>query len=85
MFWSLVFLIAIIYLLGLAVVLLAAGRLRLSLETHVMCTGVGLGAFAVLTVLLNTVRVPLAWWTFLLWSVVERNGLGLDGDPALAL
>ncbi|GAH41874.1 unnamed protein product, partial [marine sediment metagenome] len=91
MFWSFVFFFAVIYVLGLAVVLLAAGRLRLSLETHVMCTGVGLAAFAVLTLLLNTVRIPLAWWTFLL-SALVLLGFGIlrclvsrkpaEGEPA---
>lgn len=65
MFWSILFFVVIIYVLGLAVLLLAVGRLRLDLETHVAGTGVGLAAFAVLAVLLDRLHIPLTWRSYL--------------------
>jgi len=60
----------VIYMMGLATVQLATGRYRLSLETHVMCTAVGLAVFAVMTVLLNTFGFRLTWWSYLLSACV---------------
>jgi len=65
MFWSVVFFAVLIHLLGVSVVLAATGRRRLDFETHVLSTGVGLGAFPLVAVLLNSCGVPLVWWTFL--------------------
>jgi len=58
----------VIYMMGLATVQLATGRYRLDLETHVMCTGVGLATFGVTAVLLNTFGFRLTWWSVLLAS-----------------
>jgi len=70
MFWSILFFAAIIYLLGISTLLLALGGSRMSVETHVLSTGVGLAAFASLAVLLNTVGRPLVWWVFLASALV---------------
>ena len=66
MLLSLVLFAVTTYLMGLAVVQLSTGRYRVDLETHVMCTGVGLAVFAVTTVLLNTFHIALTWLSLLL-------------------
>jgi len=76
MFWSIVFFAVVIYVLGLSSVLVVTGRPRMSIETHVLSTGVGLAAFAGLSVLLNTAGLPLAWWVFLV-SALVLLGLGV--------
>ena len=67
---SVVYFFVLIYFLGSPVVQLVTGRLRLRLEMHVLSTGIGLATFAVVTVLLNTVRLPLVWWMFLIVAAV---------------
>ena len=66
MFWSFVFFFVVIYLLGFSTICVVLGRCRFRMETHVITTGIGLAIFAVVGVVLNTVGVPLTWWTFLL-------------------
>ena len=66
MFWTIVYFFVLIYFLGSPVVQLVTGRLRLRLEMHVLSTGIGLATFTVVTVLLNTMRLPLVWWMFLI-------------------
>jgi len=86
MLWSFVFFLGITYVLGLASLWLVTGYRRLDPATHVMSTGIGLAAFAVLAVLLNTCHVPLRWWAFLATGCVLL-GLGevrnrLWGQPS---
>jgi hypothetical protein len=70
MLWSILFFAAVTYLLGSSAIQLATGRLRLDLQTHALSTGVGLAGFAVLTVVLNALSIPLAWWSFLAAALV---------------
>src|SRR3989344_5451264 len=39
-------------------------------ERHIMNMGIGLGAFAILSVIINFFRIPLDWKLFLLLSLV---------------
>ena len=67
---SVVYFAVVMYLLGLGTVRLATGRRQLTIETHVMATGVGIGTFAVLATVFNLLGVPLAWWTFLAAAIL---------------
>src|SRR3989344_7727709 len=40
------------------------------LERHIMNLGIGLGTFAILSVILNFFRIPLDWRIFLLLSLI---------------
>ncbi|MCX6695225.1 MAG: hypothetical protein NTU61_02880 [Candidatus Altiarchaeota archaeon] len=46
-----------------------ANEIKDRLEYMVIIFGLGLSVFPIVAVIINTVRVPLAWWVFLLLSV----------------
>ena len=63
---SILLFVIITHISGLAAVQLATGRYRLDFETHVMCTGVGLAVFALVTALFGLFGVSLSWFNYLL-------------------
>ena len=57
---------------GLGYSLLSLFRLdiKTQIEKHIMNIGIGLGLFPILSIILNTVNIPLAWYIFLLIAVL---------------
>ena len=89
MAYSVVYFFAVIYLLGAPIIQLVTGRFRLKLEMHALATGVGLAVFAVVSVLLNMLSLPLVWWMFLVVgallevaAVVRCRGAKKPTEPA---
>jgi len=57
---------------GLGYSLLSLFRLDIKsqIEKHIMNIGIGLGVFPILSILLNTIRIPLTWYLFLLIAML---------------
>ena len=50
--------------------LFSLGKNRSKIEKYVMNIGIGLGVFPILSVILNTLKIPLAWYVFLIIAFI---------------